>query len=126
MGLEQFHSLRQTPRHLHFEAVPLAAHHQIRERRDQLTHPAYTKPELLATGPNQVWSWDITKLKGPTKWNHFQLYVIIDTFSRCVVGWMLVQPQLKTNDPCVPRRPICEAISSVGGDHAGAEGLGVV
>ena len=60
-----------------------------RERRDQLTHPAYTKPELLATAPNQVWSWDITKLKGPAKWTCFHLYVILDIFSRCVVGWMI-------------------------------------
>jgi putative transposase len=67
----------------------LAASHEIRERRDQLAHPPYAKPELLATGPNQVWSWDITKLKGPAKWSYFQLYVIIDIFSRCVVGWML-------------------------------------
>lgn len=67
----------------------LAANQQVRERRDLLAHPAYAKPELLATGPNQVWSWDITKLKGPTKWSYFQLYVIIDIYSRCVVGWML-------------------------------------
>lgn len=67
----------------------LAANHEVRERRDLLTHPTYAKPELLATGPNQVWSWDITKLKGPAKWSYFQLYVIIDIFSRCVVGWML-------------------------------------
>lgn len=62
-----------------------------RERRDQLTHPAYTKPELLATGPNQVWSWDITKLRGPVKWTYFYLYVVIDIFSRYVVGWMLAE-----------------------------------
>lgn len=61
----------------------------VRERRDQLRHPAYSKPELLATSPNQVWSWDITKLKGPAKWNHFYLYVILDIFSRYVVGWIL-------------------------------------
>jgi putative transposase len=67
----------------------LAADGGIRERRNQLTHPVYKKPELLATGPNQVWSWDITKLLGPVKWTYFQLYVIIDIFSRCVVGWML-------------------------------------
>lgn len=67
----------------------LAAHGEVRERRDQLAHPAYAKPELLATAPNQVWSWDITKLKGPTKWSYFQLYVIIDIYSRCVVGWLL-------------------------------------
>ena len=60
-----------------------------RERRDQLTHPAYWKPELLATTPNQLWSWDITKLRGPAKWSYFYLYVILDVFSRYVVGWMI-------------------------------------
>jgi len=60
-----------------------------RERRDQLTHPAYQKPELLATAPNQLWSWDITKLRGPVKWSYFYLYVILDVFSRYVVGWMI-------------------------------------
>ena len=60
-----------------------------RERRDQLTHPAYQKPELLATAPNQLWSWDITKLRGPAKWTYFYLYVILDVFSRYVVGWMI-------------------------------------
>ena len=59
------------------------------ERRNQLTHPAYAKPELLAVAPNQVWSWDITKLKGPAKWTCFHLYVILDIFSRNVVGWLL-------------------------------------
>ena len=59
-----------------------------RKRRDQLTHPAYRKPELLATAPNQLWSWDITKLRGPAKWAYFYLYVILDVFSRyVVVGW---------------------------------------
>jgi putative transposase len=67
----------------------LAAHGEVRERRDQLRHPAYRKPELLATGPNQVWSWDITKLLGPAKWTYFQLYVLLDIFSRYVVGWMV-------------------------------------
>src|SRR5450631_3978982 len=56
---------------------------------DELTHPAYQKPELLATGPNQLWSWDITKLKGHAKWTYFYLYVILDVFSRYVVGWMV-------------------------------------
>jgi putative transposase len=60
-----------------------------RERRDQLTHPPYQKPELLATSPNQLWSWDITKLRGPAKWTYFYLYVILDVFSRYVVGWMV-------------------------------------
>jgi putative transposase len=64
---------------------------EVRERRDQLRHPHYTKPELVATGPNQVWSWDITKLKGPIKWAYFQLYVILDIFSRQVVGWMVAR-----------------------------------
>jgi putative transposase len=67
----------------------LAEHDEVRERRDQLRHPAYTKPELLATGPNQVWSWDITKLLGPAKWTYFYLYAILDIFSRYVVGWMV-------------------------------------
>jgi putative transposase len=67
----------------------LAAAGEVRERRDQLRHPTYAKPELLATAPNQVWSWDITKLKGPVKWTHFHLYVILDVFSRYVVGWMV-------------------------------------
>ena len=62
---------------------------QVKERRAQRRHPAYTKPELLATQPNQVWSWDITKLKGPAKWTCFHLYVILDIFSRYVVGWMI-------------------------------------
>jgi putative transposase len=62
---------------------------QVRERRDQLRHPNYRKPELLATAPNQVWSWDITKLRGPAKWMFFQLYVILDIFSRYVVGWLV-------------------------------------
>ena len=52
-------------------------------------HPRYVKPELLATGPNQLWSWDITKLKGPVKWTYFYLYVILDVFSRYTVGWMV-------------------------------------
>jgi len=62
---------------------------QSSERRAQRVHPAYAKPELLATDPNQVWSWDITKLKGPCKWTCFHLYVILDIFSRYVVGWMI-------------------------------------
>lgn len=62
---------------------------ESRERRRQATHPATVKPELLATAPNQVWSWDITKLHGPRKWIYYYLYVIIDIFSRYVVGWMV-------------------------------------
>jgi len=66
----------------------LQEHDEVRERRRQLRHPRYAAPELLATGPNQLWSWDITKLKGPGKWTAFYLYVILDIFSRYVVGWM--------------------------------------
>ena len=62
-----------------------------RERRRQLTHPTYVKPELLAVAPNQVWSWEITKLKGPAKWTCFHLYVILDIFSRHVVGWLIAE-----------------------------------
>lgn len=67
----------------------LADHQEVRERRNQLRHPNYPKPQLVATAPNQVWSWDITKLLGPAKWTYFYLYVILDIFSRYVVGWML-------------------------------------
>jgi putative transposase len=69
---------------------------QVRERRDQLRHPRYEVPELRATGPNQVWSWDITKLLGPTKWTYFYLYVILDIFSRNVVGWLLAHRESAT------------------------------
>ncbi len=62
---------------------------ETRPRRNERTHPPYTRPELLATAPPQLWSWDITKLKGPAKWVHLHLYVILDVFSRYVVGWML-------------------------------------
>ncbi len=67
----------------------LAEHHEVRERRDQLRHPRYAAPELLATRPNEVWSWDITTLLGPAKWTYWYLYVILDIFSRYVVGWMV-------------------------------------
>jgi len=67
----------------------LQANQEVRERRNQLRHPSYSKPELLATAPNRVWSWDIPKLLGPVKWTYFYLYVILDIFSRYVVGWMV-------------------------------------
>jgi putative transposase len=67
----------------------LAEHEEVRERRNQRRHPVYQKPQLLATGPNQLWSWDITKLPGPGKYTYFHLYVILDVFSRYVVGWMV-------------------------------------
>src|SRR5437667_10085709 len=67
----------------------LDAAEEVRERRDQARHPAYAKPELVATAPNQIWSWDITKLKGPIPYLYYSLYVILDLFSRYVVGWMV-------------------------------------
>jgi putative transposase len=69
----------------------LTEHAEVRERRNQLRHPAYQKPELLATGPNQVWSWDITKLRSPSKGVYYDLYVIIDIYSRYVVGWLIAE-----------------------------------
>ena len=67
----------------------LRAQGEVRERRRQATHPATVKPELMAAAPNQVWSWDITKLLGPAKWTYYYLYVILDIFSRYVTGWMV-------------------------------------
>ena len=69
----------------------LAAGQPVRERRNQLTHPRYTRPELVATAPNQTWSWDITRLPGAKRWTYFYLYVLLDIFSRCVVGWMVAE-----------------------------------
>ena len=67
----------------------LADRAPVRERRNQLRHPAYDKPELVASGPGEVWSWDITKLLGPKKWTYYYLYVLLDIYSRYVVGWMV-------------------------------------
>lgn len=67
----------------------LASRNQTGERRRQRVHPVYTKPELLAMRPNEIWSWDITKIKGPAKWSIFHLFVVLDIFSRYVVGWMI-------------------------------------
>ena len=67
----------------------LSDNKQVRERRHQRCHPRYAAPELLATWPNELWSWDITKLLGPAKWTYFYLYVILDVFSRYAVGWMV-------------------------------------
>lgn len=67
----------------------LGENQAVRERRDQLRHPEYSRPELLATGPNQLWSWDITKLKGSHTWSCFHLYVVMDVYSRKVVGWLV-------------------------------------
>lgn len=71
----------------------LREHDEVHERRRQATHPAKKKPELVATHPNQVWSWDISKLLGPEKWSYYSLYVIIDIFSRYVPGWMLARAE---------------------------------
>jgi len=88
----------------------LAEQDQLRERRNQLRHPHYSKPELLATGSNQVWSWDITKLRGPVKWTYFYLYVILDIFSRYVVGWMVAQRESAS----LARRLIAETCEKQG------------
>jgi putative transposase len=69
----------------------LDEHNEVQERRNQLRHPTYAKPELLATEPNQLWSWDITKLRGPVKLCYYYLYVMLDVFSRYVVGWMVAE-----------------------------------
>jgi putative transposase len=74
----------------------LAAHAEVRERRDQLRHPVYAVPELLARRPNELWSWDITKLLGPAKWTYFYLYVMLDVFSRYVVGWLVAHRESAT------------------------------
>ena len=69
----------------------LRAYGEVHERRRQAVHPARVKPELVATQPNQCWSWDITKLHGPAKWSYFHLYAIIDIYSRYTVGWMIAE-----------------------------------
>jgi putative transposase len=74
----------------------LADNNEIKERRKIRTHPKYKRPELLAIKPNQLWSWDITRLRGPNKLEYYQLYVIIDVYSRYVVGWMLAQTESAT------------------------------
>src|SRR5712691_5684097 len=74
----------------------LGEHAEVRERRDQLRHPVYAAPELLARRPKELWSWDITKLLGPAKWTYFYLYVMLDVFSRYVVGWMVTHGERAT------------------------------
>ena len=83
---------------------------EVRERRSQLTHPPYEKPQLLASRPNEVWSWDITKLLGPAKWVYYYLYVILDLFSRYVVGWMVAEREAAV----LARRLIAETIARHG------------
>ena len=74
----------------------LKANEEVRERRNQKRHPAYQKPELLAMGPNQVWSWDITKLRGPVPHVYYYMYCILDIFSRYVVGYMIASREVAT------------------------------
>jgi putative transposase len=83
---------------------------ESRERRNQLVHPTYAKPELLASRPNELWSWDITKLLGPAKWTYFYLYVILDVFSRYVVGWTIQHRELAQ----VARQLIAQSIEQQG------------
>jgi putative transposase len=90
----------------------LREHDEVRERRRQATHPPRVKPELMATGPNQVWSWDITKLAGPARGVWFCLYVIIDIFSRYTPGWMIA----RTEDSDLARRFLSESITKHGID----------
>ena len=73
----------------------LAAEGLVQERRNQLVHPAHVKPELIATAPNQVWSWDITRLRSTMKWRFFYLYVLLDIFSRYVVGGSSPAPRTR-------------------------------
>ena len=103
----------------------LTDHQQVRERRDQIRHPCYQAPELLASGPNEVWSWDITKLLGPSKWTYFYLYVILDIFSRYVVGWMLAYRESaelakKLIEQTVERHTICPGTLTVHADRGAA------
>ena len=82
----------------------------VRERRDQLRHPTYTKPELLATAPNELWSWDITKLRGPAKWTYYYLYVILDVYSRYVTGWLIAELE----SACLAEQLIAETCAKQG------------
>ena len=88
----------------------LREHGETGDRRRHATHPARVKPELLATAPNQCWSWDITRLHGPAKWTHYYLYVILDVFSRYVVGWMVAAREAAA----LAERLLAEAIAAQG------------
>jgi putative transposase len=83
---------------------------ELHERRDRLVRPAYQRPELVATAPNQVWSWDLTKLRGPVTWLYFHLYVLMDLFSRFVVGWLLARHE----SGALARRLIAESCARQG------------
>lgn len=93
----------------------LGENKEVKERRNQAAHAEYAKPELLATRPNELWSWDITRLKGPVKWSYFQLYVIIDVFSRYVAGWMVADRESSE----LAKRLIKETIRKQEADGAG-------
>ena len=102
----------------------LRERNQVRERRAQARRPALVKPELVATAPNQVWSWDITKLAGPYKWTWFQLYTIIDVYSRYVVGWQVAPrrsrppwPNTSSPTPSTATRspPVSSPCTPIGG-----------
>jgi putative transposase len=103
----------------------LQEHGEVNERRRQLRHPHYHAPELLATRPNQLWSWDITKLKGPVKWTYFYLYVLLDVFSRYVVGWLVACQESATlaqrliAQSCA-RQGIAEGSLTIHADHGPA------
>jgi len=91
----------------------LAGNGEVRERRNQLHHPAYARPELLATRPNELWSWDTTKLRGPQKWTYYYLLVILDCFSRYTVGWCLAYRDTAK----IAERLIAETLAKQGVDR---------
>lgn len=91
----------------------LREHGEVRQRRRQATHPARVKPELVATRPNVCWSWDITKLLGPAKWTYYYLYVILDIYSRYVVGWMVAERELAA----LAEQLLAESIAKQGVDR---------
>ena len=88
----------------------LATEGEGRARRAQVVHPRYAAPELLATAPNQLWSWDITKLRGPATWTSYYLYVLLDVFSRYVVGWLLAHREAAS----LAQRLIAETVTREG------------
>ena len=103
----------------------LQAHGEVQERRRQLRHPRYRAPELLATKPKQLWSWDISKLKGPVKWTYFYLYVLLDVFSRYVVGWLVALQESATLaqrliEQTCERQGIAEGTLTIHADHGSA------
>jgi putative transposase len=92
----------------------LRAQGETGDRRRHATHPARVKPELVATAPNQCWSWDITKLAGPAKWTWYYLYVLLDIYSRYIVGWMVAHREAAA----LAERLLAEAITAQGVEPA--------